>query len=129
MSLNTIIPSLYDHLTALVLPHGAVIRGKNTEGDLPTTPFVVPSVMPATTTPIGLRTTDKERGLMQASVFTKKNTGEIKAADIAQAIVDGFPRNLQLTGVRIDEAGSIAPSFFDDSWMITPVTIPYQNIR
>jgi hypothetical protein len=128
MSVDVILSSLYNHLQGLSFPAGVVIHGMNAPGPLPTSSFISPKVLPATTAALALATTNQERGLLQVNIYTKKGSGELEAAAIAKAVIDGFPRNLQLTGVRIDEQGYPSASFFDGSWMITPVTIPYQNI-
>lgn len=125
MSLNSIKISLLDHLKTIVgLP---TIHYPNMGADIPTDGHIVPYVIPSDTMPVGLRTTDKESGIFQVSIFVKKGSGEILALDIAETILQGFPRNLQLDNVCIDRSGSIGRSFYEDNWQITPVTIRYRN--
>lgn len=100
----------------------------NSSEALPTTNYISPMVLPANTQSLGLSTTDRENGIFQILIYVKKGTSELEASRIALQILDTFPRNLTLTGVRINVAGSIGPTMFDGSWAITPVTIPYQNI-
>ena len=50
------------------------------------------------------------------------------AIEIAEDLMTIFPRNLELNGVRLDKYGSIAPSFFSDSWSVTPVSFEYQQV-
>lgn len=126
MPLNAIKTALFTHLESLSL--GVTIHYPNVASDLPDGEFVIPTVLPATTRSLGLVATNQELGLLQVSVFVKKGVGEIRSAEIAEAILAGFPRNLDLFEVRIDEAGSVGASFYDGSWQITPVTIPYQHI-
>ena len=77
---------------------------------------------------LGVTTLNQEVGIIQASVYVEKGVGEIVPADIAQEFLDLFPRNLQLTNLRIDKIGTIAAPFYDDAWHVTPVTIQYQNL-
>lgn len=129
MSFNQIKVSLLRHLKTLSgFSPEITIYYPNISEDLPTDNHIRPDVLPGTTNPIGLRTTDQETGILQVSIFIKKGQGEIKAADNAKVVLDGFPRNLQLEGVRIDRPGSIGPSFFDGNWQVTPVSIFYQHI-
>lgn len=128
MSLSTIKALLFARLESLVLPAGVTVFYPNIGTTMPLYNFVSPAVLPATTAPIDLVNSDRETGLLQVSVYVKKGLGEIVSADIAQVILTGFPRNLALSGVRIDRPGSIGPSFYDGNWQVTPVTIPYQNI-
>jgi hypothetical protein len=85
-------------------------------------------VLPATTDPVGIVTTDRETGIFQVSIFTVKGGGELEASRIAQKLLDGFPRNLQLDGVRFDVTGSVGASLFEGKWQITPVSFIYINI-
>lgn len=126
MSLSSIKTALLTHLESLGL--GIDIHYPNVASDLPDGEFITPTVLPATTRSLGLVATNQEVGLLQVSVFVKKGVGEIRSAEIAELILAGFPRNLDLSEVRIDEAGSVGSSFFDGSWQVTPVTIPYQHI-
>jgi hypothetical protein len=125
MALNDIKISLLDRLKSLVgLP---VIYYPNVGASTPTDEHIVPHVLPSDTMPVGLRTTDKESGIFQVSIFVEKGSGEILALDYAKTILEGFPRNLQLDNVCIDRSGSIGPSFYDANWQITPVSIRYRN--
>lgn len=129
MPLSTIKTSLYTQLEGVSLPSGVVIFYPNTDTSLPTSDFIRPDVLPGATDPLDLSHTNQENGILQVSVFVQKGKGEIRTADIVDAILDGFPRGLSLTGVRIDRPGYAGPSFFDGSWQVTPVTVPYQNIE
>lgn len=128
MSLNTIKLALFSRLESLVLPAGVSVFYPNIGTIIPTYNFIRPDVLPASTAPVDLVSSDRETGLFQVSIYVKKGLGEIVSADIAQVILTGFPRNLALTGVRIDRPGSVGPSFYDGNWQVTPVTIPYSNI-
>ncbi len=114
MPLVDIKTSLFTHLEA----QGGLppIHYPNTDGDLPTGDFISPVVSPSNTESIGLATTDQEIGTFRVAIFVKKGKGELEASRIAQIILNAFPRNLALEGVRIDVAGSIRPSFFDENW-------------
>ena len=125
MALNQIKAALYDHLESLNgLPD---IHYSNVDSS-PTGNYIRPDVLPASTVPIGISMTDKEVGVLQVSVYVKKGSGELLAADIAQVVLDGFPRNTQLSGVRIDETGSIGPSILIEGFQMTPVSITYHNV-
>lgn len=126
MALDVIATSFFTELAAnTALP----IYYDNVDTPTPTENHLRPVVLPADTTSIGLVSTDQELGIFQVSIYVKKGSGEILAKTIAEQILDIFPRNTQLTGVRIDNKGSIAPSFTIDAWQVTPVSIPYQHIR
>lgn len=126
MALVDIKVDLLDHLKTIVgLP---VINYPNIKSDIPTTDHIVPYVLPSTIIPVGIKSTDKESGIFQVSIFTEKGSGEIKALDYAKILLDGFPRNLRLSNVCIDRSGSIGPSFYDGGWQVTPVSIPYLSI-
>ena len=125
MPLNEIKQALYNHLDSLSgLPD---IHYSNVDSN-PTGEYIRPDVLPATTESIGVATTDKEIGVFQVSIYVAKGSGELKAANLAQIILNGFPRNTQLPGVRIDKTGSIGPSIFIDGWSMTPISILYQSI-
>ena len=129
MALNAIKRKLYDHLETLALPAGVTIHYPNISATVPDATYLVPNVLPNTTRSVDLVSTDRETGLLQIVVYVKKGAGELVSADVAQVIISGFSRNLDLDGVRIDVTGSVGPSFFDDGgWSMTPVTVPYINI-
>lgn len=126
MALSDIKTALFNRLESLVgLPD---IFYPNISADIPTTDYIRPDVLPATTDSIGVNNIDQERGVFQVSIFVEKGKGELEAARIGQIILDGFPRNTNLLDVRIDRTGTIERSFFDGKWAITPVSISYQNI-
>lgn len=97
-------------------------------GGEPTGNHIIPTVLPARTNSIGLREVNQEIGIFQVSIVIAKGQGQLLSSQIAELIINGFPRNLDLTDVRIDRRGSVAPSFFDGNWEITPVSIDYQHI-
>ena len=128
MALSDIKRALYTQLASIVgLPviHYPNIDGSDSVSD---ETFIVPSVLPATTTPVDLVSTDNEIGIFQVLIYVKKGVGELAAADIGQLILDGFPRNLNLSDVRINRIGTINTDYFDGSRQVTPVSITYQNI-
>lgn len=126
MALEQIKTSIFDHLETLSgLPD---IHYPNVAGTIPTGEYIRPDVLPADTDPVGIITTDRETGIFQVSIFIPKGQGELDAARVAQKLLDGFPRNLALTGVRFDKSGSIGPSLFEEKWQMTPVSFTYINI-
>lgn len=126
MSLKVITNSVFEHLTNVGgLP---AIFFSNTNDQPPAGEHIRPKILPNSTRTIGTADLDQEVGLIQISVYVKKGKGDERAAEIADAILAAFPRNLELTGLRIDLAGSAAGSFLVDGWQVTPTTIPYQNL-
>lgn len=124
--LSQIKTSLFDRLIAnTALP----VLFSNVDTDVPTVPHLRVFVLPANTDTIGINSLGKEMGIFQINVHTLKGSGELQGVTIAEQMLDLFPRNLTLTGVRIDTYGSIAPDIFSDGWHITPVSFQYQHIR
>ncbi len=130
MSLSAIKAAVYDRLIA----DGSLppLYFDNVESStLPLPPVanhLRPFVLPSATNTIDLVDLDQEVGIIQVSIYVGKGQGEIVSTDIASTILALFARPLNLTELRIDDAGSIAPPFYDGGWYITPVTIPYQNL-
>lgn len=126
MALSSIQIALFTHLEAVVgLPK---IFYPNGQDVAPTTDYISPYVLPANTDTIGIRTTDQEIGVFQVSIYIEKGKGQVEASRVAELILANFARNLNLTDVRIDKRGSIAPAFYDGKYQVTPVSIPYQHI-
>ncbi len=130
MSLSAIKTAVFDRLiSAAGLPTLYFDNVENTANPLPPTAnHLRPFVLPSATNTIDLVDLDQEVGVIQVSIYVGKGQGEIVSTDLAATILALFPRNLNLTELRIDDAGSIAPPFYDGGWYITPVTIPYQNL-
>lgn len=127
MTLSVIKDSVYSHLEAEagLLP----LFFENVNATVPESNHLRPSVLPSNTSSLGLNHTDQEIGTIQVLVYIEKGQGEIIGPTEGQKVLDAFPRNTELTGLRIDNIGTIAPSFNDDgNWQITPVSIPYQFI-
>ena len=126
MAIEQIKTSIFTKLESLAgLP---AIFYPNVGATIPATDYIRPDVLPATTDAVGIKTTDQENGIFQVSIFTVKGSGELVAPRVAQLLLDGFPRNLALTGVRFDKTGSIGASLPEGKWQITPVTFIYINI-
>lgn len=126
MAIEQIMTSIFTHLETLAgLPS---IHYPDGDGALPSTDYIRPDILPADTDPVGIVTTDRETGIFQVSIFTQKGSGELASARVAQLLLDGFPRNLSLTGVRFDKTGSVEPPLFEGKWKITPVSFTYINI-
>ena len=128
--LSTIKTSFFDKLETDVAlwPTPLPIYYNNVDTTLPSTTHLRPSVLPAPTDTIGVNTLGQEKGIFQVSVYVKKGVGQLAAIEIAEDLITLFPRNLELTGVRLDKYGSIAPSFFSDGWQVTPVSFEYQQV-
>lgn len=79
---------------------------------------------------LGVSELDRQKGFCQVSCFIRDGTGEIKAIEMAQTILDAFPRSKRLTDgsliVRIDQ-----PAYYStgintgNGWFMVPVTIPF----
>lgn len=124
--LSEIKTSLFDRLlTNTALP----VYFDNVDSSAPTVTHLRPFVLPANTDTIGVNSLGKEMGIFQINVYVKKGSGQLVGVLEAETLLTLFPRNLELTGVRLDEYGSIGPSFFNDSWQVTPVSFTYQHIR
>lgn len=137
MTQSVIKDSFYTALSAGVFTGSPDIYFNNTENtNLPNPPLdnhFRAFVLPSDTLGIGVADLDQERGLFQVSVFTKKGENDFDGMELAEEVLSLFPRNTELLESgnvvgRIDNTGSIAPSFFEDGWQITPVSIPYQNL-
>lgn len=118
--------AFYTQLKTLVgLP---AIRYPDIESSLdPLEEYIVPFVIPNTTQAEGIKETDRELGILQVSIYTRKGKGELYADRFAQIVLDGFKRNSNFDSFRIDETGTINPAFFDGAFKVTPVSIPYYN--
>lgn len=129
MTLEVIVNSVMQHLDSGGLSVPVFYDNVALEGDdPPNTDHYRAYVLPSSTATLGLFSLSQEIGIIQVSVFVKKDTGSVIRAQLADDIIALFPRNLQLTGLRIDRAGSVAPSLLDGAWSIAPVSITYQNL-
>ncbi len=126
MAIEQIKTSIYNKLKSLGSLPG--IHYPNVGADIPLVNYIRPDILPADTDPVGIVTTDRESGIFQVSIFTVKGGGELEASRIAQTLLDGFPRNLKLDGVRFDVTGSVGTSLYEGKWQITPVSFSYINI-
>lgn len=128
--LSLIKTSLFDHLESQVALWATPLEiyYNNVDTDVPSSAHLRAFVLPAPTETIGVNELGQEMGIFQVNVHVRKGVGELTAVEIAEAIITDFPRNLELSGVRIDKYGSIAPPFFNDGWEITPVSFEYQHL-
>lgn len=122
--LSEIKQSLFDRLEANT---AYPIYYKNVGGE-PTAAHIRPFVIASNTHTIGLNDLGQEKGIFQINCYVKKKNGQLEGTEMAEEMLAIFPRNTELTGVRIDEYGSIGPTFFNDGWQITPVIFKYQNL-
>ena len=131
MSLSTIRQSVFSALAgAAGLP--PIYYDNSNNQSLPNPPeenHLMAFILPSGTATVGIYSLNQERGLIQVNIRVKEGTGVIAGSDIAQQVLDVFPRNASLVGLRIDVEGSVAPSFKSEGWHVTAVTIPYQNIK
>ncbi len=130
MTLSLIKDAVYERLESSALTEPLYFPNTNDDRKVqpPTVNHLRPFVLPSETRTIGVRTLDQEVGLIQVSVYIGKGQNDFEGTELAELILALFPRNLDLTVCRIDQSGSIAPSFFDEGWQVTPVSIPYQNL-
>lgn len=91
------------------------------------------AILPATTIPVGISTTDRHGGIIQVTVSVRDDTGSINAASIADDVLTLFPRNTKMTQggdlIRINETGSVAPPIQGNGWYSLPVSIIYTLIN
>ncbi len=126
MPLSVIEDSLFTRLSATGgLPP---LHFDNIKADPPPDDHLRPFILPATPNTLGLNDLGQEIGVFQVSVYAKKGQGTTPAIIIAELILAAFPRNLELTGLRIDKIGAIGVPFYDGDWQITPVSIDYQHL-
>lgn len=137
MSLSLIKESFYEAVLAASFTGDPDIYLANTEDSRLPSPAKSNHfrlfVLPSETRTVGVREIDQEVGFLQVSIFIEKGSNDLDGSDLAQEVLSLFPRNTELTlagntVARIDEAGSVNASFFENAFQITPVTIPYQNI-
>jgi hypothetical protein len=68
------------------------------------------------------------RGIYQVSIFTAMNTGTKPSNDYVKLILDAFPKGERLTfsgGDIIIDVGYQSTNILEDSYLHTPVTIPF----
>lgn len=129
MSLTAIMTAVFDHIENGGLSVPVFFNNvESATNEPPSGDHIVPYVLPSSTRTIGLNDLDQEIGLIQVSVYVEKGKGELVASRIVDEVIALFPRNLQLTGLRIDRTPSADIAFFEGAWYITPVTIEYQNV-
>lgn len=90
--------------------------------------------LPQKTLGVGISELDRQNGFCQVSCYVRSNVGEINAIDMANVIIDAFPRNSILvsgtTKIRIDK-----PPYYsgglqtEDGWYMIPVTIPFTVLK
>lgn len=88
-------------------------------------PHVRVSILPAETDSFTLAGSVKRQGIIQVTIFIQQGLGDIVSRQHADAIIQLFPRGLDMSGVRIHRQGWASPGFIDGAWWVTPVSIPY----
>jgi hypothetical protein len=88
------------------------------------------NVMPVPTATIGVKTVKIRSGLIQITVVTKDNIGELRAATIAQLVMTAFARGTTLSdGTRISKEPYASAGFNDGKGHYhMPVTIQYESM-
>jgi hypothetical protein len=126
MSFSNILSQVFARLeAATTLPD---ILYPNIEAPEQTANHLRVAIIPAGVDPVGISSGNQELGIIQVSVYCTQGTGAIVPALIAAAVLSLFPRNLALSGVRIDKPGTVNPGFLDGAWYVLPVSIHYQSI-
>ena len=87
-------------------------------------------IVPARKVAVGLSEVNSQNGFCQVSCFVRADVGEIKALNMAESIINYFPRGTRLwdnsSKVEINQ-----PSYYsqgltnNNGWYMVPVTIPY----
>lgn len=82
---------------------------------------------------VGISETSQVRGVLQIRVMTEQDKGSLIAAREVDKILAAFPRGLKLSQdgykVNFDREGIAGPSFPDDPWYSTPVSVPFNMIK
>lgn len=130
MSIENIFTAILDRIeNAAGLPEVVM---PNTSGD-PSGEHLRVSIIPATTSPVAISTTDRLSGIIQISVVVRDDTGAIRASDIADDVLALFPRNTEMVQggdlIRINTTGSVAAPLQGNGWYSIPVSIPYTLIK
>ena len=88
------------------------------------------NVMPTIPNDIGLKEIKQNFGLIQISVVTRANVGEIKAAKIVDKILEAFKRNtvIPTSKIRIDNTPYASQGMNIDSYYMIPITISYNKL-
>lgn len=96
-------------------------------------PYYTVSILPAGAIPIDLKTESYQSGICQVSCYIRDGIGEIKALEMAQTILNAFPRLTKLEGdgiaVHIKNPAWISPGISVDGWYFIPVSIPYHYFK
>lgn len=96
-----------------------------------TTQWLRATIMPADSSPLGIRFTDTMQhfGIFQVDVFQGQGIGELAPARLAASIIAYFPRGTRMNsdGFNVDILGApyATPMLKDDPWVFVPVRIPY----
>jgi len=93
--------------------------------------YVIINVIPTKPDDIGLRQVTMNTGLIQIDVMTLDSIGEIRASEIAQLIINAFPRNtvIPTSLIRIDKTPYASMGLSDGNGHYkVPVTIEYNKV-
>jgi len=131
MKQDELLKAVYTYMETIIgIPD---INYPNIEYDPPLGDHLNIFVMNATPDTIGISRISWYSGFIQVDAVVEHGKGEVKAAAIAQDVIDSFPIGTILTEgttkIRIDDtpyaSGGITR---DDGWYSIPVTIPYNSL-
>lgn len=128
MSHETLLTSIFTYLSNVVdLPD--IVYPNIKESDLPDEHLRI-SVMPTKPSDYGIKNIKQDYGLIQVSVFIKVNIGEIRAAQIADKVLEAFKRNtvIPTSNIRVDRTPYASGGMVEDNYYVIPVTIEYNKV-
>lgn len=70
----------------------------------------------------------EQLGFFQVTVCFRPGTGVLMPMLAAEAVIDRFPKGLDLGPVKVRQRPWLAPTVTDDDRLFIPVTIPYRGI-
>lgn len=67
-------------------------------------------------------------GFFQIRVYYRPGVGQIEPSEIADSLIDYFPKGFELGPVRVRKRGWQSPAVDDDDKLYIPVTIQWRGI-
>lgn len=68
------------------------------------------------------------RGFLQIEVHFRPGMGEIEPSELADALIDYFPKELMLGPVRVKKRPWQSPPVEDGDEVFIPITVPYSGL-
>ena len=128
MNQETLLTSIFTYISTITdLPD---IFYPNTNQTTIPDEYLQINVMPTKPNDIGLKEIKQNFGLIQISVVTRANVGEIKAAKIVDKILIAFKRNtiIPTSKIRIDDTPYASQGININDYYMIPITISYNKL-